>query len=102
MLIPKPEIAECSEREIELKIGNIFANENVLEECSVKIYKIDPYFCEHYKEKMYIDKDGCEYMLFKIDVYFTEYLLAKELKKEHDGGNLIFEEKRQEVLEKKL
>ena len=27
-------------------------NEKILEEYSVKIYEIDPYFYEHYKEKI--------------------------------------------------
>ena len=62
-----------------LKIGKIFVNEKILEKYSVKIYKIDPYFCEHYKEKIQVDKNGCEYILFRIDVYFTEYLLAVEI-----------------------
>ena len=45
-----------------------------------------------------------KYILFRIDVYFTEYLLAVEIdeKKKHVGRDLIFEEKRQEVPEKKL
>ena len=51
----------------------------MLEEYSVKIYNIDPYFCEHYKEKIQVDKNGCEYISFRIDVYFTEYLLAVEI-----------------------
>ena len=42
-------------------------------------------------------------MLFRIDVYFTEYLLALEIdEKGHTDGVLIFEEKRQEALEKKI
>ena len=52
LMIPEPEIPECPEHEVKSKIGNIFVNEKVLEECSVAIYKIDPYFCEHYKEKI--------------------------------------------------
>ena len=51
----------------------------MLEEYSVKIYNIDPYFCEHYKEQIQVDKNGCEYISFRIDVYFTEYLLAVEI-----------------------
>ena len=56
-------------------------NEKTFEKYSVKIYKIDPYFCEHYKENTQAHKNGCEYMLFRIDVYFTEYLLAVEIDK---------------------
>ena len=32
----------------------------MLEEYYVKIYEIDPYFYENYKEKIEVDKDGCE------------------------------------------
>ena len=42
-------------------------------------------------------------MLFRIDVYFTEYLLAVEIdEKGHTDRDLVFEEKRQKALEKKL
>ena len=45
----------------------------------------------------------CKYILFKIDVYFTEYLLAIKIdEKGHTDRDLIFEEKRQKALEKKL
>ena len=54
-------------------------NEKIFEEYSVKIYKIDPYFYEYHKEKIKVDKNGCEYILFRIDVYFTEYFLAVEI-----------------------
>ena len=41
--------------------------------------------------------------MFRIDVYFTKYLLAIEVdEKNHASRDLIFEEKRQEALEKKL
>ena len=87
----------------QIKIGNIFVKEKLLEEYSVKIYKIHPYFCEHYEEKMQVDKNGYKYILFRIDVYFTEYLLTIEIdEKKHVRKDLIFEEKRQEVLENKL
>ena len=40
-------------------------------------------------------------MLFRIDAYFTEYLLAIEIdEKGNTDRDLIFEEKRQEALEK--
>ena len=42
-------------------------------------------------------------MLFRIDAYFTEYLLAIEIdEKGNTDRDLIFEEKRQEALEKIL
>ena len=54
------------------------------------------------KKKILVDKNGHEYMLFRIDVYFTECILAVEIdEKNHRSRNLIFEEKRQEALEKK-
>ena len=54
-------------------------------------------------EKKKVDENGCEYILFRIDVYFTEYLLVVEIdEKGHTDRDLIFEEKRQKALEKKL
>ena len=43
------------------------------------LLRTDPYFYENYKEKIQVDKNGCEYILFRIDVYFTEYILAIEI-----------------------
>ena len=61
------------------------------EEKSVKIYEIDPYFYEHYKEKIQVDNNDREYILFRIDVYFTEYFLAVEVdEKGHTDRSLIF------------
>ena len=75
-------------------------NEKILEEYSVKIYETDLFFYEHHKEKIKVEKNGCEYILFRIDVYFTEYFLAVEIDEQnHEGRELIFEKKRQEVLD---
>ena len=42
-------------------------------------------------------------MLFRIDVCFNEFLLAVEIdEKRHTERDLIFEEKRQKALEKKI
>ena len=41
-------------------------------------------------------------MLFRIDIYFTEYVLAVEIDEKSTDRDLIFEEKRQKALEKKL
>ena len=38
------------EHVVKSKIGTIFKKEKILEEYSVKIYEIDPYFSEHYKK----------------------------------------------------
>ena len=41
--------------------------------------------------------------MFRIDIYFTKYCLAVEIDgKGHTDRDLIFEEKRQKALEKKL
>ena len=50
LIIPDSEIPECPEFEVKSKIGKIFKKHNPLEEYSVKIYEIDPYFYEHYKK----------------------------------------------------
>ena len=42
LMIPDSQIVECPEYEVKSKIGNIFLNEKILEEYSVKIYEIDP------------------------------------------------------------
>ena len=102
-MIPESEISECPEFEVKSNIGNIFVNEKIREEYSVKIYKIDPYFYEHYGKKIQVDENGCKYILFRNDVYFTEYLLAMKVdEKGHINRDLTFERKRQEALEKKL
>ena len=50
-----------------------------------------------------VDKNGCKYFSFRIDVYFNKFLLAVETdEKGQTERDLIFEEKRQEALEKSL
>ena len=91
------------ESEVKSKIGKLFMNEKIQEEYSVRIYEIDPYFYEHQKEKIKVDKNEHENILFGIDVYFTKYFLAVEIDElTHEGRELIFEKKRQEALDKKL
>ena len=51
LMIPDSEIPACLEFEVKSKIGKLFMNEKILEEHSVRIYEIDPYFYEHHKEK---------------------------------------------------
>ena len=54
-------------------------------------------------EKVQTDKNRREYILFIIDVCFTKYFLAVEInEKDHIDRDLIFEERRQEALEKNL
>ena len=52
LMIPDSEIPKCKcpEFEVKSKIGKIFKNHNLLEEYSVKIYEIDPCFCEYYEK----------------------------------------------------
>ena len=67
LMIPDSKISKCPESEVKSKIGKVFKNENPLEEYSVKIYEIDPYFYEHYEKK---------YKLMKMDVniYYLELI----------------------------
>ena len=51
LMMPESEISECPELEVKSKLGNLFVNEKILKEYSVKIYKIDSYFHEHYGKK---------------------------------------------------
>ena len=50
LMIPDSEIPKSPEFEVKSKIGKIFKKHNPLEEYSVKIYEIDPYFYEHYEK----------------------------------------------------
>ena len=94
LMIPDSEIPTCPEFEIKSKIGKLFMNKKILEEYSVKIYEIDPFFYEHHKEKIKVDKNGYEYILFRIYVYFTEYFLAVEIDEQnHEGRELILKRK---------
>ena len=54
-------------------------------------------------KKMQVDKTEWKYILLRIDVYFNKVLLAVEIdEKGHTDRDLIFEEKRQKTIEKKL
>ena len=50
-MIPDSEVPKCPEFEVKSKIGKIFKKHNPLEENSVKICEIDPYFYKHYEKK---------------------------------------------------
>ena len=56
LMILDSEFSKCLEHEVKLKTGTIFTNEKILEEYSVKIYQIDPDFCENYKKKFKLMK----------------------------------------------
>ena len=68
LMIPDSEISKCPEFEVKSKIGKIFKNHNPLEEYSVKIYKIDPYFYEHYEKKYKLIKMG-------VNIFYLEMIL---------------------------
>ena len=89
-MIAESEIPESPEHEVKSKTANIFVNEKILEEYSVKIYKISLCFCQHYKEKIQVDKNGCEYIIFRTDVYFTEYLLAVRIGEKNKLAEVLF------------
>ena len=92
-MIPDSEILACSEFEVKSKIGKLFRNEKILEEYSVRMYENDPFFYEHHKEKIKVDKNGCEYILFRIDAYFTESFLAVEMNKTTKAEKLFLKKK---------
>ena len=103
LMIPDYEISKCPEHEVKSNLRSIFMDEKILEEKSVKIYEINPYFYEHYKEKIETDKNDREYILFRIDIYFTEYFLAVEIdEKGHTDREIIFEKKKTKSVGKKL
>ena len=55
------------------------------------------------KKEIHIDKNRCKYILFRTDIYFNKVLLAVEIdEKGHTDRDLVFEEKRQKTIEKKL
>ena len=56
-MIQDSEIPKSLEFEVKSKIRKIFKKHNPLEEYSVKIYEIDPYFYEHYEKKIQADKN---------------------------------------------
>ena len=55
------------------------------------------------KKEIHIDKNRCKFKLFRTNICFNKVLLAVEIdEKGHTDRDLIFEEKRQKALEKKL
>ena len=58
LMIPDSQIPKWSEFELKSKIGKIFKKHNPLEEYSVRIHEIDPYFYKHYEKKYKLIKMG--------------------------------------------
>ena len=55
------------------------------------------------KKNLQVDENGRKYMIFRIDAYFSKCFLAIEIdEKGHTNRDIIFEEKRQKALGKKL
>ena len=57
------EIPACPELDVKSKIGKLFMNKKVLEECSVKIYEFDSFFYEHHTKKKLTKMAGNTYYL---------------------------------------
>ena len=102
LMISESEILECPEHGVESEIKNIFVNETILKEYSVKIYESDPYFYEHYKEKIQDSKNEHEYILFRINFYFIEYFWAVEIDEKAILTVILFLRKKEKALEKNL
>ena len=93
-------ISIISDTEVKSKINKIFKNYNPFEEYSVKMYKIKPYFYKQHEKHIQVNDQKRKYTLFKTDIYFSEYSLVVEIDKKGVDRDLIFEIKRQKVLEK--
>ena len=100
-MIPDFEIPKCPVFEVKSKIWKIFKNQNLLEEYSVKIYEIDPYFYEHYEKKIQADKIGRKYILFRTDIYFSECFLAVEIDEKGHTDRHYFWGKKTKSIRKK-
>ena len=103
-MISDSEIPKCPEFEVKSKIGKIFKKHNPIEEYSVKIYEIDPYFYEHYEKKYKLMKMGVniyylelifilvsvfqQQKLMKKDI-LTEILFLRKKDKKHQKKNLV-------------
>ena len=70
----------------------------MLAEYSVKIYKIDPFFFNHYEELIKVGKNGSNCILFRIDIYFLNIMQLQKLMKKDMLTEISF--KRQEALDK--
>ena len=67
LMIPDYEIPKCPDFEVKSKIGKMFKNQNPLEEYSVRIYEIEPYFYKHYEKKYKLIKMG-------VNIYYLELM----------------------------
>ena len=68
----------------------------------LRFIKLIPIFMDIMK-KIQADNNGSKYILFRSDIYFSECFLVVEIdEKEYTDRDIIFEEKRQKTLEKKI
>ena len=103
IMIPDSGIPECPEFEVKSKIGKFFMKHNPLKSILLRFMKLILIFINIIKKEIQVDKNVGEYILFRTDIYFNKFLLAIEIdEKGHTDRDLIFEEKRQKALEKKL
>ena len=68
LMIPDFEISKCPEFEVKTKLGKIFKKHNPIQQYSVRIYEIDPYFYEHYEQKYKLIKMGVN--IFYLELMF--------------------------------
>ena len=81
-MIPDFEIPKCPKFEVKSKIEKSLKEHNPLEEYSVKICKIDPYFYKHYEKKYELIKMGVNiYYLELIFISINFYQQQKLMKK---------------------
>ena len=69
LMIPDSEILKCPEFEVKSKIGKIFEKHNPLEEHTVKIYDVYPYFYGHYEKK-----NKNKLMKMGVNIYYLEFI----------------------------
>ena len=103
IMIPDSEIPKCPEFEVKSKIEKIFKKDNPLEEYSVKIYEIDPYFYEHYEKKYKLIKMGVNiYYLELIFILVSVFQQQKLMKKDILIETLFLKKKGKKHQKKKL
>ena len=100
-MIPDFEIPKCPEFEVKSKIGKIFKNHNLLEEYSVRIYKIDPYFYKHYEKKYKL-------IIMSTSIYYLELIFIsvnilqqQKLMKKNIPTDILFLKKKGKKHQKK-
>ena len=101
-MIPESKIPECAEHEVKSKIGNILVNEKkFLKNILLRFMTLILIFMSITKKKYKLTKIGANtYFLELMFVLLNIFQLQKLMNKKHVDKDLIFEEKREESLEK--